>query len=105
MTYGVRRGLPYFQFLQIEVGKLIENGLLQNYLRRGAPKSPNCSGQNTKEERADAIRFEKVVLPFIIFGIGSIFAVIMLAFEKCCKNKGSKQPDILGVAYQKQDKV
>ena len=104
MTYGVRRGLPYAQFLHIEVGKMKEYGLLQNYLRRDAPKSPNCFGQKT-DEGTDAIRFEKVVLPFTIFGIGSIFAVIIVAFEKCCKNKGSKQPDLLGVVYQKQDKV
>ena len=49
MTYGVRRGLPYAQFLHIEVGKLKEYGLLQNYLRRDAPKSPNCFGQHTEE--------------------------------------------------------
>ena len=61
MTYGVRRGLPYAQFLHIEVGKLKEYGLLQNYLRRDAPKSPNCLGQKTEEGGADAIRFEKVV--------------------------------------------
>ena len=115
MTYGVRRGLPYTHFLHIEVGKLKEYGLLQNYLRRDAPKSPNCFGQHTEEEGADAIRFEKVVLPFTIFAIGSIFAVIIMAFEKCCwslkivsedcKKKGSKQPDLPDAAYQKQDKV
>ena len=115
MTYGVRRGLPYSQFLHIEVGKLKEYGLLQNYLRRDSPKSPNCIGQKTKEEGADAIRFEKVVLPFTIFAIGSIFAVIMMAFEKCCwslkivsedsEKEGSKEPDLLDVAYQRQDKL
>ena len=112
MTYGVRRGLPYAQFLHIEVGKMKEFGLLQNYLRRDAPKSPNCFGQKTDEGGADAIRFEKVVLPFTIFAIGSIFAIIIMSFEKCCwslkivpeesKNKGSKESD---VAYQRQDKL
>ena len=112
MTYGVRRGLPYFQFLHIEMGKMKEYGLLQNYLRRDAPKSPNCFGQKTDEGGADAIRFEKVVLPFTIFAIGSIFAIIIMSFEKCCwslkivpeesKNKGSKESD---VAYQRQDKL
>ena len=115
MTYGVRRGLPYAQFLHIEVGKMKEYGLLQNYLRRDAPKSPNCFGQMTEEEGADAIRFEKVVLPFTIFAIGSIFAIIIMSFEKCCwslkmvseesKNKDSKEPDLLDVAYQRQDKL
>ena len=89
-----------------------EYGLLQNYLRRDAPKSPNCFGQKTDEGGADAIRFEKVVLPFTIFAIGSIFAIIIMSFEKCCwslkivpeesKNKGSKESD---VAYQRQDKL
>ena len=111
MTYGVRRGLPYFQFLHIEMGKMKEYGLLQNYLRRDAPKSPNCFGQKTDEGGADAIRFEKVVLPFTIFAIGSIFAIIIMAFEKCClskkksfedhKNKGWKQDDS-DVAYRRQ---
>ena len=111
MSYGVRRGLPYSQFLHIEVGKMKEFGLLQNYLRRDAPKSPNCLGQKTEEGGADAIRFEKVVLPFTIFAIGSIFAIIIMAFEKCClskkksfedhKNKGWKQDDS-DVAYRRQ---
>ena len=111
MTYGVRRGLPYAQFLHIEVGKMKEFGLLQNYLRRDAPKSPNCFGQKTDEGGADAIRFEKVVLPFTIFAIGSIFAIIIMAFEKCClnkkksfedhKNKEWKQDDS-DVAYRRQ---
>ena len=111
MTYGVRRGLPYSQFLHIEAGKMKEYGLLQNYLRRDAPKSPNCFDQMTEEEGADAIRFEKVVLPFTIFAIGSIFAIIIMAFERCClskkksfedhKNKGWKQDDS-DVAYRRQ---
>ena len=115
MSYGVRRGLPYFQFLHIEAGKMKEFGLLQNYLRRDAPKSPNCIGQKTEEGGADAIRFEKVVLPFTIFAIGSIFAIIIMSFEKCCwslkivpedsKNKGAKEPDLLDVAYQRQHKL
>ena len=110
MTYGVRRGLPYAQFLHIEVGKMKEYGLLQNYLRRDAPKSPNCFGQKT-DEGTDAIRFEKVVLPFAIFAIGSVFAIIIVAFEKCClskkksgkdcKNKEWKQPDKYAV-YRRQ---
>ena len=115
MTYGVRRGLPYAQFLHIEVGKMKEYGLLQKYLRRDAPKSPNCFGQKTDEGGTDAIRFEKVVLPFTIFAIGSIFAIIIMSFEKSCwklkivledsKNKGLKKPDLLDVAYQRQDKL
>ena len=115
MTYGVRRGLPYFQFLHIEMGKMKEYGLLQNYLRRNAPKSPNCFGQKTDEGGADAIKFEKVVLPFTIFAIGSIFAIIIMSFEKCCWslkivsedsiNKGAREPDLLHAAYQKQDKL
>ena len=109
MTYGVRRGLPYFQFLHIEMGKMKEYGLLQNYLRRDAPKSPNCFGQKTDEGGADAIRFEKVVLPFTIFAIGSIFAIIIMSFEKCCwslkivpEESKNKESD---VAYQRQDKL
>jgi hypothetical protein len=108
-TYGVKRGLPYTQFLQIEVVKLKQYGVLQNILEKYALK-PNCNGQNTNGESAASIRFEKVVLPFTIFAIGSIFAIIIMAFEKCLskkkifedhKNKGWKQDDS-DVAYRRQ---
>ena len=109
-TYGVKRGLPYTQFLQIEVVKLKQYGVLQNILEKYALK-PNCNDQNTDGESAGSIRFEKVVLPFTIFAIGSIFAIIIMAFEKFClskkksfedhKNKGWKQDDS-DVAYQRQ---
>ena len=109
-TYGVKRGLPYTQFLQIAVVKLKQYGVLQNILKKYALK-PNCNGQNTDGESAGSIRFEKVVLPFTIFAIGSIFAIIIMAFEKCClskkkyfedhKNKGWKQ-DNSDVAYRRQ---
>ena len=109
-TYGVKRGLPYTQFLQIAVVKLKQYGVLQNILEKYALK-PNCNGQNTDGESAGSIRFEKVVLPFTIFAIGSIFAIIIMAFEKCClskkksfedhKNKGWKQDDS-DVAYRRQ---
>ena len=113
-TYGVKRGLPFTQFLQIEVVKLKQYGVLQNILEKYALK-PNCNGQNTNGESAASIRFEKVVLPFTIFAIGSIFAIIIMFFEKSCwrlkivledsKNKGLKKPDLLDVAYQRQDKL
>ena len=113
-TYGVKRGLPYTQFLQIEVVKLKQYGVLQNILEKYALK-PNCNGQNTNGESDGSIRFEKVVLPFTIFAIGSIFAIIIMFFEKSCwrlkialedsKNKGLKKPDLLDVAYQRQDKL
>ena len=91
--------------------KLKENGVLQNILEKYATKS-NCNdGQNTDGEAAASIRFEKVVLPFTIFAIGSVFAIIIMAFEKCClskkkyfedhKNKGWKQDDS-DVAYRRQ---
>ena len=92
--------------------KLKENGVLQNILEKYATKS-NCNdGQNTDGEAAASIRFEKVVLPFTIFAIGSVFAIIIMAFEKRClgrkisfedssENKERKQPH-KDVAYRRQ---
>ena len=109
-TFGLKRGLPYNQFLQIEVVKLKQYGVLQNILKKYAAK-PNCNNQNANGESADSIRFEKVVLPFAIFAIGSVFAIIIVAFEKGClckkksckdrKTKEWKQPDKC-VAYRRQ---
>ena len=109
-TFGLKRGLPYTQFLQIEVLKLKQYGVLQNILEKYATK-PSCNSKNAVGESADSIRFEKVVLPFAIFAIGSVFAIISVAFEKCClcekksfndcKNKEPKQPDKY-VAYRRQ---
>ena len=82
MSFGVRRGLPYKKFMNIKVGKLKGFGMLQNILNRNAPIS-NCFDENSNHEEATPIRFEKVVLPFIIFAISTISATIIMALEKC----------------------
>ena len=94
--------------------KLKQYGVLQNILEKYAIK-PNCNGQITDGESAASIRFEKVVLPFTIFAIGSIFAIIIMAFEKrClikkksfedCKYKESKQPDSDAAYRRRQNKL
>ena len=73
--------------------KLKQYGVLQNILEKYATK-PNCNSQNADGESADSIRFEKVVLPFAIFAIGSVFAVTIVALEKCCLSKKKSCQDI-----------
>ena len=99
-TFGLKRGLPYTQFLQIEVVKLKQYGVLQNILEKYATK-PNCNSQNADGESADSIRFEKVVLPFAIFAIGSVFAIIIITFEKCCLRKKKSCKDCKGQLISK----
>ena len=78
-SFAARKGLPYTEFLDIEVGKLKENGMIKNYLRRDNYYLP-CPDQNDSNGVFPII-FEKVILAFSIFFIGVIIALIFMVLE------------------------
>ena len=92
-SFGAMKGLPYREFMNIEIMKLMESGMLQMMLKRDAVQSYPCMHESITsipaEDSVVSIRFEKVVLPFTIFAIGVFFALSMMFIEKnfCAKNE------------------
>ena len=90
-TFGAKKGLPYREFLNIEIMKLMESGMLQMMLKRDAVQLYSCMHESitsiAAEESVVSIRFEKVVLPFVIFAIGVFFALSIMFIEKTCATK------------------
>ena len=78
-SFGVRKGLPYTEFLNIEVGKLTENGMIKNYWKRDDYHLP-CQGQDNSNGVVPII-IEKVVLAFSILLIGIIFSQFCMILE------------------------
>ena len=78
-SFGVRKGLPYTEFLDIEVGRLKENGMIKNYLKRDIHHT-SCPDQ-IDANGVFPIIFEKVVLAFIIFVMGVITAIFTMILE------------------------
>ena len=59
-SFGVRKGLPYTEFLDIEVGRLKENGMIKNYLKRDHHHT-SCPDQNDANGVYPII-FEKIAI-------------------------------------------
>ena len=78
-SFGVRKGLPYTDFLNIEVGKLRENGMIKNYLKRDDYHLP-CPGHDDSNGVFPII-IKKVVLAFSILFIGVIISVFFIFLE------------------------
>ena len=90
-SFGLRKGSPYTEFLNVEIVKLKEIGMIPNALNRDEIKlKPNCPNQNTDGDGAGPIIFEKVILPFTIFSMGAGFALLFMFLEICCRNKTTR---------------
>ena len=85
-SFGLRKGSPYREFLNVEIIRLKEIGMIQNALNRDAIQ-PNCPNQDIEEGGTGPIIFEKVVLPFTIFSAGVLFALVFMILEICWKIK------------------
>ena len=77
-SFGVRKGLQYTEFLDIEVGKLRENGRIRNLKQDNY--HPHCPGQDDSNGVFPII-IEKVVLAFSILFIGVIVSVFFILLE------------------------
>ena len=84
-SFGLRKGSPYTEFLNKELVKLKQIGMIPNALSRDTIKS-NCPSQETDGDGASPVIFEKVVLPFTILLMGAVFAVVFMILEMCCRN-------------------
>ena len=79
-SIGVKKDLPVTKFLNYELNKLRESGILQNILVN--PKE-NCP----LDENPKAITFSKMVFLFAIFVLGGILSILIFILERAFSNE------------------
>ena len=79
-SIGVKKDLPFTKFLNYEVNKLRESGILQNILANPKEKCP-------LDENPKAITSSKMVFLFAVFVLGGILSIFIFIFEKAFSNK------------------
>ena len=82
-SFAVKKNFPYARFLNYEITKLRESGMIDVILTRNQFKPPQCQDQETEETNQEKISLQKVILPFTLILIGMIFACIVLSIENC----------------------
>ena len=78
-SIGVKKTLPFTKFLNYELNKLRESGVLQNVL--AVPKQ-TCP----LDENLMPINFSKTIFLFTVFIAGGIISVIVFIFERAVSN-------------------
>ena len=89
-SIGVKKALPFTKFLNYELNKLRESGVLQNVL--AIPKQ-TCP----LDENLMPINFSKTIFLFTVFIVGGLISVIIFIFERVVSsNKEGKLERIDG---------
>ena len=81
-SFGVRKDLPYIPFMNYEISKLRESGMLDVMFERNSYKNPKCLDENDKKSNNHEVSIHKVILPFSIIPIGIFIAFIILSIEQ-----------------------
>ena len=81
-SFGVRKDLPYIPFMNYEISKLRESGMLDVMFERNSYKNPKCLDENDKKSNNHEVSMYKVILPFSIIPIGIFIAFIILSIEQ-----------------------
>jgi len=76
LTYGIPKRSPYGPFLYHHQLKLIENGALRALLNRWNEDEPVCN-----DSRVDSLGFEKIIMTFMIVGLGIVCSVSTFIVE------------------------
>ena len=79
-SFGVKKGLPFTKFLNFELNKLRESGVLQNVL--AIPKQ-SCP----LDENPMPITLSKTVFLFAVFVLGGLLSIIIFIVESAVSNK------------------
>ena len=82
-SYGVRKNLPYVRFMNYEISRLRQSGMLDVMLERYSVRQPQCS---IEENLHDKISFYKLILPFSIILVGIGIAFVILGIEYLYNN-------------------
>ena len=78
-SIGVKKTLPFTKFLNYELNKLRESGVLQNVL--AIPKQ-TCP----LDENLMPITFSKTIFLFTVFIVGGTISIIIFIFERAVSN-------------------
>ena len=78
-SIGVKKTLPFTKFLNYELNKLRESGVLQNVL--AVPKQ-TCP----LDENMMPITFSKTIFLFTVFIVGGTISIIIFIFERAVSN-------------------
>ena len=78
-SIGVKKALPFTKFLNYELNKLRESGVLQNVL--AIPKQ-TCP----LDENMMPITFSKTIFLFTVFIVGTTISIIIFIFERAVSN-------------------
>ena len=78
-SIGVKKALPFTKFLNYELNKLRESGVLQNVL--AIPKQ-TCP----LDENMMPITFSKTIFLFTVFIVGGTISIIIFIFERAVSN-------------------
>ena len=90
-SFGVKKGLPFTKFLNFELNKLRESGVLQNSL--AVPKK-NCP----QDDNLMPITFHKMIFLFTVFVFGGTLSVIIFIMERAVSNKKLEKMDGSAIA-------
>ena len=91
VSIGVKKALPFTKFLNYELNKLRESGVLQNSL--AVPKK-NCP----QDDNLMPITFHKMISLFTVFVLGGTFSIIIFIVEKAVSNKKLEKMDGSAIA-------
>ena len=77
-SYGVRKDLPYTRFMNYEINKLRQSGMLDVIVGRYSFRQQQCPDDEDSHDKE--VSFHKLILPFcvIIVGIGIAFAILSI---------------------------
>ena len=78
-SIGVKKALPFTKFLNYELNKLRESGVLQNVLAIPMQTCP-------LDENLIPITFSKTIFLFTVFIVGGIISIIIFIFERAVAN-------------------
>ena len=80
-SYAVKKNFPYARFLNYEITKLRESGMIDVILARNQFRPPQCQDQESEETNQEKMSLQKVILPFTLILIGMTLACIILSIE------------------------
>ena len=81
-TFGIKKKFPFANFMNYEIRKFQESGMLQLILERYDDlKQTRCYGQDSSNEEVVSLKYQKVIFPFVIIIGGFFLACVFLGLE------------------------
>ena len=92
-TYGLRKNLPYARFINYEITKLRQSGMLDLMSERYSLKQPKCLEEDSQNKK---VSFYKLILPFSIILVGIGIAFVILSAEHFYSKSQNKKNAFYG---------